>query len=218
MLPKIARRLAPIALGLAALATTPAFAATVYESASFTGTDTGETIVQDGHLVGAAFTLTQATAITGIGGQFGGFPSGTIFGAIVPLASISDYPAADSEDLASIAIAHTVFAVTNSAPEDVIAPIAATLQAGTYAVIFGSGQFGADGWAGLGEQNSDIGTPTLFQTVFDDTWQPESDGGIRILVQGSAVPEPASWAMMLGGFALVGGALRSRRKAQLRFG
>ena len=27
------------------------------------------------------------------------------------------------------------------------------------------------------------------------------------------VPEPASWAMMLGGFGLVGGALRSRRKA-----
>jgi hypothetical protein len=32
-----------------------------------------------------------------------------------------------------------------------------------------------------------------------------------------AVPEPASWAMMLGGFGLVGGAMR-RRKVQLRFG
>jgi len=32
-----------------------------------------------------------------------------------------------------------------------------------------------------------------------------------------AVPEPASWAMMLGGFGLVGGALRSRRKAAVRF-
>jgi hypothetical protein len=27
----------------------------------------------------------------------------------------------------------------------------------------------------------------------------------------AAVPEPASWAMMLGGFGLVGGALRRRR-------
>jgi hypothetical protein len=27
----------------------------------------------------------------------------------------------------------------------------------------------------------------------------------------SAVPEPASWAMMIGGFALLGGALRGRR-------
>ncbi len=32
----------------------------------------------------------------------------------------------------------------------------------------------------------------------------------------SAVPEPASWALMLGGFGLVGGALRSRRKAAVR--
>lgn len=29
----------------------------------------------------------------------------------------------------------------------------------------------------------------------------------------AAVPEPASWAMMIGGFALVGGALRSRRRS-----
>jgi hypothetical protein len=32
------------------------------------------------------------------------------------------------------------------------------------------------------------------------------------------VPEPASWAMMLGGFGLVGGALRNRRKAAVSFG
>ena len=33
------------------------------------------------------------------------------------------------------------------------------------------------------------------------------------------VPEPASWAMMVGGFGMVGGALRSRRsKAAVRFG
>ena len=33
----------------------------------------------------------------------------------------------------------------------------------------------------------------------------------------AAVPEPASWAMMLGGFGLVGGALRSRQKAAVSF-
>ena len=32
----------------------------------------------------------------------------------------------------------------------------------------------------------------------------------------AAVPEPASWAMMLGGFGLIGGAMR-RRRIQLRF-
>jgi len=33
-----------------------------------------------------------------------------------------------------------------------------------------------------------------------------------------AVPEPASWALMLGGFGLVGGAMRTRRKAAVSFG
>lgn len=31
-----------------------------------------------------------------------------------------------------------------------------------------------------------------------------------------AVPEPATWAMMIGGFALVGGALRSARRRSVR--
>ncbi len=33
----------------------------------------------------------------------------------------------------------------------------------------------------------------------------------------SPVPEPATWAMMLMGFGAVGGALRSRRKATVRY-
>jgi len=32
-----------------------------------------------------------------------------------------------------------------------------------------------------------------------------------------AVPEPTSWALMLGGFGAIGGALRSRRKAAVSF-
>lgn len=34
----------------------------------------------------------------------------------------------------------------------------------------------------------------------------------------AAVPEPASWGMMLGGFGLVGASLRSRRRAAVSFG
>lgn len=34
---------------------------------------------------------------------------------------------------------------------------------------------------------------------------------------GGAVPEPTSWAMMLGGFGLVGGAMRSRRRQAVSF-
>ena len=38
-----------------------------------------------------------------------------------------------------------------------------------------------------------------------------------ITTNGSPAPEPASWAMMLGGFGLVGGAMRGRRKAAVTF-
>ena len=36
-------------------------------------------------------------------------------------------------------------------------------------------------------------------------------------VAAAAVPEPASWALMLGGFGAIGGALRSRRKTAIAF-
>jgi hypothetical protein len=34
----------------------------------------------------------------------------------------------------------------------------------------------------------------------------------------AAVPEPATWAMMIGGFGFIGGALRSRRRSTVAFG
>ncbi|WP_294331275.1 PEPxxWA-CTERM sorting domain-containing protein [uncultured Sphingomonas sp.] len=50
----------------------------------------------------------------------------------------------------------------------------------------------------------------------DNGWLRLSDTdalGVRLTgVTGGAVPEPASWAMMIGGFGLAGGAIRTRRK------
>ena len=40
-------------------------------------------------------------------------------------------------------------------------------------------------------------------------------GGVPVPTGG--VPEPASWAMMLGGFAAIGGAMRARRKTSVSF-
>jgi len=47
------------------------------------------------------------------------------------------------------------------------------------------------------------------------TAQDTSVEGLK--VTGGAVPEPASWAMMLGGFGLIGGALR-RKSVRVAFG
>ena len=50
-------------------------------------------------------------------------------------------------------------------------------------------------------------------------WDSNSgDNSGQITVRVGDVPEPASWAMMVGGFGLVGGALRSRRKLTVSFG
>ena len=40
---------------------------------------------------------------------------------------------------------------------------------------------------------------------------------IRQIAAPGAVPEPASWAMMIAGFGLTGGAMRRRPRASLRF-
>jgi len=48
--------------------------------------------------------------------------------------------------------------------------------------------------------------------LFDDTLADRVWSGAVNYNLSGAVPEPASWAMMLGGFGLVGGAMRSRRR------
>ena len=188
-------------------------AATIYETASYTGDDTGEYIVQNGHYMGAAFTLTQTTDITAVGGQFGGYPSGTIYAAIIPLASLDALPAATPGAIAGISLGHTVFAVT-SGTHDQAAALPLTLAAGAYAVVFGSGEFGASGWAGFGDLNTPVGQSHMFASVFSSDWSDFDDTGVRIFVEGNAaaIPEPATWAMLIAGFGLVGGAMRRRAR------
>lgn len=53
-----------------------------------------------------------------------------------------------------------------------------------------------------------------FENVGDNT---EVQGNVTALAS-SVVPEPASWQMLLGGFGLVGAAMRLRRKQSLSFG
>ncbi|QYE35362.1 MULTISPECIES: PEPxxWA-CTERM sorting domain-containing protein [Sphingosinicellaceae] len=203
-----------VALGM--LAAVPADALVIYQSAAYSGVDSGEYILSENNFMGAVFTLGRTTAITGIGAQFGGFPGGNIFGAIVPLSSRAAFPAGKSTDLADISLGHVVFAVTG-ATQDLVAPLPLTLSAGTYGVIFGSGQFGATGYAGLGYENTPSGSPTLFRSFFSDDWASFSDTGVRITVEGAtaAVPEPAAWALMIAGFGMVGFAARRRTRTAI---
>jgi len=54
-------------------------------------------------------------------------------------------------------------------------------------------------------------------TTYNITNNPPSSAGAALITLGntavpSPIPEPATWAMMVGGFALTGGMLRSRRR------
>jgi hypothetical protein len=53
---------------------------------------------------------------------------------------------------------------------------------------------------------------------WDNTGNGVGDAWFKASFNAGGVPEPASWAMMLGGFGMVGGAMRSRRKAAVSFG
>jgi len=69
------------------------------------------------------------------------------------------------------------------------------------------------------------GVPAGIYVAFEDLAFPGSDYNYNdesfvftnTHVEPASVPEPTSWALMLGGFGMVGGALRSRRKATVSF-
>lgn len=55
------------------------------------------------------------------------------------------------------------------------------------------------------------GTTTLYGAVNDLSFAYGNNGG-AFSVSIAAIPEPAQWAMLIGGFGVVGGAMRSRRR------
>ena len=134
-----------IALALNALITLPAHADTILETASFTGTHNGDYTVSATRFIAASFAVSNPTEITGIGGEFGGYPSGKIFGAIVPLANLTSFPSVAPSQIPSISLADVVFSTSGNTPpkgNDLLEPLSVTLSPGAYAVVFGSGLFG----------------------------------------------------------------------------
>ena len=129
----------------------------------------------------ATFTLDKTTEITGIGGQFGGFPSGTIFGAVVSLPSATSFPDFTPSTIEANSRAHVVFAAPSDIT-DLTVKVDVTLSAGTYGVVFGSGAFKVfDGNGGLGDGNNSVGSPNFFTYFqFDgDSWEAASLDGAR---------------------------------------
>lgn len=58
------------------------------------------------------------------------------------------------------------------------------------------------------------GSPTFLEGTFQLFNVAGGRAELRVTSIRAAVPEPATWAMMIGGFGMVGGAMRSARRKQ----
>jgi hypothetical protein len=165
-------------------------AATILESATYLAApplDDGWLLSQT-QFVGARFRVTATTDVTAVGGHLRG--SGTIFAAIervsepgaMPISPDCPFPTFSTLPCSqpfSATIATTVF-VPPATHADVTVPLSVRLTPGTYALIFGSGYFGAAGFGLMAFTNQDLPAASYFHWRGDPTiamgWV---DGGVH---------------------------------------
>lgn len=146
---------------------------------------------------GVRFHLTSRVVTTQVGGHFVGSPgaTGMFFGAMVKLADENDFP--NSGDLSTPDVLGSTVISFPAPSAEVLGNLAVSLDPGWYALVFGSGRFGAVGDGAMPLNNPDIGSPTYIG------YQPGAGFGwgnlinpifrnYRFVVEGSVVPEPTS--------------------------
>ncbi len=190
----------------------PVSGSVILESGNFTGTYTGlgSHVANPSQYLGWRFTLPTDTHITSFGATLYlstiacPCTGTTVFGAIVPIADMSSFPGTPNTftplvtALLSPPVGYTAGSLTT-------ATVSATLSAGTYALVFGSGRFGATAaqWGAMANIGS---TPYAANTMLlgntsTDTWGAWTNGNYYF-VAGDAVPEPGSLPMALLGLGL----------------
>jgi hypothetical protein len=149
-------------------------------------------------MIGWRFKVTAATVVTQVGGHLGGI-SGQIFAAITRLPELDSLPQGapfdDDEVVASAKL--TPPAVT----ADVRVPINALLSPGSYALVFGSGQFGAtgSGFIPYGQQTNIEPTMRSSYISWRQTlpeqfaWTSGGPNTVRFVVVGSEVAGPTDF-------------------------
>ena len=189
-------------LGLAGFMAAPASADLIYESATMGAPgQTGGYSLMSSQFLGSRFTIEETTQVTAIGGHLYA-SSGTLFGAILSMEGMTPLGLPfDTEEV----MASTVFNPGYPSSEFVTA-LSVTLAPGDYALIFGSGYFGASG-SGAMPYADQTDTAEGVGSYFFWNGSSWSDGGFdrcRFLVF------PAPGALSLLGLGVLCG-LRRRR-------
>jgi len=166
------------------------FATLIYESATLgsTGQISGLSVGSN-QFLGSKFSITKTFEVSAIGGHIGGLTGfgGDVFGAIVKLSGPSALPTG-SPFTGSEVLASTVF-IPDFPSSDVSVPLSVILTPGDYAIIFGSGLFGATGGGFM--RTVDVDTPEGSGSYFfweGNVWAAGGFNNVRFTVNGSEVP------------------------------
>ncbi len=163
------------------------YADVIYESATLgpTGQTSGLGVF-DEQFLGSRFSISQTVQVTEIGGHIDSLFSGDNFGAIIQLSGPGVLPSGSPFDVGEV-IASTTF--TPSSPSsDISTPLSVILPPGDYALVFGSGLFGATGIGNMPSNNptTPAGTGSFFFWN-NISWIEGKFTDVRFTVNGNAV-------------------------------
>ena len=154
--------------------------------------------VVGGIFTGVRFELSEPAITTQVGGHLFARSGGTFFGAIVELENENDFP--DSNNLSTSDLLGTTIIDVPAISAEVFGDLSLTLDPGWYALVFGSGLFGALGDGAAVRNGVDIGNPSYI-AVQSTNWFNLADRSLpfdnhRFVVLGSSVPEPSTICLL----------------------
>lgn len=187
------RRMVCACLGAVAISAMAEQPIRILETAPL-GTSNGGTAISASQHLGARFELSSPTLVSGVGGHVKSHgtegENRTIFVAAVPVGGPMGFPS-------DTTLSQAVFAITLDPPYNLVGPYPYQVQetilpsnfvvpAGHYAVVFGSGQFGATGSAWMPVSGPIQSLPWFFSMnrYIGDYWRNLNEQPMRFVVEG----------------------------------
>jgi hypothetical protein len=203
------RRIILTTATVAALAAPAAQAAIIRASAGMGPGESPAFLIGSEFHFGYRFTIDGVVQVEQVGGHMG-LGGGTLFAAIVSLSGPNALPSGAPFDGTTLATA--VFnAPASELSVDLRVPLPITLNPGSYALVFGSGLYGAFGTTYMPLNNPPFSSPdSLIGYRFDDSrWRAFGGTNIhaRFVIEGVVIPEP-SMALFAAAAGILG--LRTR--------